>query len=104
MVIQINEKNFKKEVLEESLPVVVDFYADWCPPCQILHPLLEEISEKYREKIKFTRVNIGESEKIAQDYNINSIPTLIFFKNGKETKRIVGLVGKEKIEKDLETF
>jgi len=104
MVIQINEKNFKKEVLEESLPVVVDFYADWCPPCQILHPLLEEISEKYREKIKFTRVNIGESEKIAQDYNINSIPTLVFFKNGKEIKRIVGLVGKEEIENNLETF
>ena len=104
MVIQINEKNFKKEVLEENLPVVVDFYADWCPPCQILHPLLEEISEKYREKIKFTRVNIGESEKIAQDYNINSIPTLVFFKNGKEIKRIVGLVGKEEIENNLETF
>lgn len=104
MILSLNKDNFKKEVLESDLPVLVDFYADWCPPCQALHPILEEISEKYKEKIKFTRLNVGEFGKIAEEYEIYSIPTLIFFKNGKEIERIVGLISKKDLEKKLEVF
>lgn len=104
MIITLNEENFKKEVLEEAKPVVVDFYAIWCPPCQALHPIFETLAEKHGDKIKFGRLDVGQNEKIAQDYSIMSVPTLVFFKDGKEVKRIIGLVGQDELEKNLEIF
>jgi len=104
MIISLNEGNFKKEILEESLPVVADFYADWCPPCQALHPIFEALAEKYRSKIKFARLNIGEVGSVAEECNVMSVPTLIFFKGGKEIKRITGLVSQDEIEKNLNTL
>jgi len=104
MVISLDQENFKKEVLEETLPALVDFYADWCPPCQALHPIFEEVAKKYQGKIKFGRLNIGQAQETAEEFNVMSVPTLLFFKNGKEIKRITGLISQDALEKNLTLF
>jgi thioredoxin 1 len=101
MITTLNKENFKKEVLEETKPVLVDFYATWCPPCQALHPIFETLAEKHQEKIKFGRLDIGEAEEVASQYGVMSVPTMIFFKGGQEIKRITGLISQDAIEKHL---
>lgn len=93
------EMKFEEEITKEKV-VLVDFYADWCGPCKMLAPILEQISEENPE-IKIIEVNVDEYSDEAKNYNILSIPTLIFMENGKEKKRLVGLVSKEEI---LELF
>lgn len=102
MIINLTKENFQKEVLEETKPTLVDFYADWCPPCQALHPIFESLAQKYETKVNFSRLNIGEVEGIANQYNVNTVPTIIFFKEGKEIKRITGLVSQKELEKNIE--
>ena len=91
----INEEEFKKEVLEAKEPVLVDFYADWCGPCRMLGPIMEEVSEKH----KVFKVNTDEAMSLAQEYGIMSIPCVILFKDGKEVNRSIGLRSKEDILK-----
>ena len=91
-MIEINNDNFKSEVLEQEL-VLVDFNADWCGPCQMLKPVLEELSEKY----KIVSVNVDDNMELAREYGIMTIPCLILFKDGKEYKRSVGLKSKDDI-------
>ncbi len=91
----ISEKEFKKEVLEAKEPVFVDFYADWCGPCRMLGPVMEEISETH----KVVKINTDEAMDLAMEYGIISIPCVILFKDGKEVKRSVGLRPKEDILK-----
>ncbi len=93
------EMKFEEEITKEKV-VLVDFYADWCGPCKMLAPILEQISEENPE-IKIIEVNVDEYSNEAKNYNILSIPTLVFMENGKEKKRLVGLVSKEEI---LELF
>lgn len=104
MIVSFNQENFKKQILEADRPVLVDFYAEWCPPCRVLSPMLEEIMEKYQDKIKIAKLNIDEGRALALEYNIMSVPTLIIFRNGKEIKRIVGLLAKEELEKVLDSL
>lgn len=104
MIVSFNQENFKKQILEADRPVLVDFYAEWCPPCRVLSPILEEIMEKYQDKIKIAKLNIDEGRALALEYNIMSVPTLIIFRNGKEIKRIVGLLAKEELEKVLDSL
>ena len=91
----LTDENFKKEVLEANLPVLVDFFADWCAPCKMAGPVIEELAKEYEGKIKVGKINIDENQKISEKYGILSIPTVIIFKNGEEVKRQVGFVGKE---------
>jgi len=91
----LTDENFKKEVLEANLPVLVDFWAPWCGPCQTAGPVIEELAKEYEGKIKVGKINIDENQKISEKYGILSIPTVIIFKNGEEVKRQVGFVGKE---------
>lgn len=100
----LNSQNFKKEVLESELPVLVDFYTEWCPPCRVLSPILEELNEKYAKKINIARFNIEKGQEIASKYEVMSVPTLIIFQGGKERKRLVGLQSQEKLEKILDSF
>lgn len=102
--IVLNSQNFQREVLESKIPILVDFYTDWCPPCKVLLPIIEELSEKYAGKIKITKLNIGEEEKIALEYGVMSVPTLIIFKDGQEIKRLVGLQTKKELEKNLDSL
>jgi thioredoxin 1 len=86
---------FENEVLKSELPVMVDFYAEWCGPCKMIAPFLEELSEELTGKAKVVKVDIDKSNDIAATYNIRSVPTLMFFKNGEPIDRIVGMVPKE---------
>lgn len=89
----LNSEEFKKEVLESKEPVLVDFYADWCGPCKMLGPVMEEIAKDH----KVFKVNTDDEEELAMEYGIMSIPCVIAFKDGKEINRSIGLVDKDTI-------
>lgn len=93
-VIKVTTDSFKSEVLESDKPVLVDFNADWCGPCRMLAPIIEEIAEE-REDVKVVSVNIDDEDGLATDYGIYSIPCLVVFKDGKETGRSIGFQGKD---------
>ena len=97
MINIVNENNFEAEVLKSEKKVVVDFNAEWCGPCKMLAPVLEEISEAKKD-IKFVSVNVDENQNLASEYNVMSIPCLVIIENGKEVKRSVGLMPKSEIE------
>ena len=97
---EVNETNFSSEVLQSDIPVLVDFYADWCGPCRMLRPSLEEIAGE-RSDIKVAAVNVDENIDLAEEYNVASIPCVVLFKNGAEADRSVGLVPKEALEELL---
>lgn len=97
MKIKLSSENFEKEVLKSEKPVLVDFYADWCGPCNAMAPVIEELATELDGKAKVGKINVDENSDIAVEYNVMSIPTLIIFKNGKEEKRLVGLRDKEEL-------
>ena len=98
-VIDVNEKNFEEEVLKSKKKVLVDFNADWCGPCRMLRPIIEQLSDN--EDYKFVSINIDDEENLASKYGVMSIPCLVVFENGKEVKRSVGLIPKNEVEKLL---
>ena len=100
MVIEGNKDNFNKEVIESLNPVLVDFNAEWCGPCKMLGPVLEEIAGE--GKIKIVSVNVDDNDELAATYGISSIPCLILFKNGKEDKRVVGFRNKDEVLEFIE--
>lgn len=91
----INESQFSDEVLESKLPIVIDFWAEWCAPCKMLTPIIEEISEEMASKVLFAKVNLDENQNLAMKYSIRSIPSLLIFKEGKHVDTKVGLSNKE---------
>ncbi len=95
-VIKVNTDNFEKEVLQSEKTVLVDFYADWCGPCKMLSPIIDEVAEEI-ENVKVCKINIDESRDLAGNYDIMSIPTLLVFKNGKVVNSSLGLINKEKV-------
>jgi len=94
MVKELNEKDFKQEVLDSKEKVLVDFWATWCGPCRMMGPIVEELSDTH----KVCKVNVDENEELAMEYRISSIPCLILFENGKESTRSIGLKSKEELE------
>jgi thioredoxin 1 len=99
---EINEKNFEDEVLKSDLPVLVDFWAPWCGPCQMLTPILEDVANDYEGKIKVVKINIQENENLASQYGIMAIPNLKIFKDGQVVDEIIGLQPKEAIGEKIE--
>ncbi len=97
-VIQITKENFESEVLKSDKPVVADFNAEWCGPCQMLKPVIEGLADEHPE-VKFVSINIDDEDDIAYDYNVSSIPCLVLFKGGKEASRSVGFKPKPEIVK-----
>ena len=97
-IIEIKENEFEKEVIKEKREVLVDFYANWCGPCKMLKPVLEQIAA-INEKIKVVSINVDEAENLAMAYGISSIPCVIKFKDGNELERSIGFKSKEEIEK-----
>ena len=104
MEINLNDENFKKEVLEADLPVLVDFWASWCGPCIMLAPVIEKLADDYQGRIKICKLNVDEGRSSAAEYGVMSIPTLIVFKDGKVVDKFVGVLPKAKLEEKLEAL
>lgn len=100
-IIEINEANFESEVLQSHKPVLVDFWADWCGPCKMIAPVLEEIAAE-RPGTKVVKVNVDENAALAARFDIRSIPTLLYFANGELKDKSVGITGKRQILSTLE--
>jgi thioredoxin 1 len=98
VVSKVSDSNFEAEVLKSTEPVVVDFWAEWCGPCRMIAPALEEIAGTMNGKVKIVKLNVDESPVTAQKYGIMSIPTLMLFKNGEPASRQVGAAPKQKLE------
>ena len=97
MELKLNSENFESEVLNANEKVLVDFYADWCGPCKMMAPVIEELAEELQEKAKVGKINVDESTDTATQYDVMSIPTIIIFKNGKEVKRFIGVRDKQEL-------
>lgn len=95
-IIEVNNENFEAEVLNSELPVLADFNADWCGPCRMLRPILDEIAAEC-EKVKVVSINIDDAEELAEKYDVVSIPCVVLIKNGEEVDRSIGLKSKDAI-------
>ena len=101
-VMEVNTGNFRREVLESDLPVMVDFWAEWCVPCRMIAPIVERLAERYVGRLKVAKLDVDKNQDLAIEYQVMSIPTLLFFKNGQEVDRIVGAVGEQAIVQKIE--
>ena len=101
--IQVTEQNFDAEVLQSTEPVIVDFYADWCGPCKMIAPALEEIASELAGRGKVVKVNVDEQPGLAQRYNVQSLPTLLYFQHGEVVNQTIGATSKKNILAKLNT-
>jgi thioredoxin 1 len=97
-VLTLSNDNFKQEVLEAGVPVLVDFWAPWCSPCRMIAPVVDEIAGEYDGKAKVGKVNVDDNRQVAVEYGVMSIPTLIVFKDGKAVDRVVGFKSKNDLK------
>ena len=97
MAIEINDSNFKSEVTDSAMPVLVDFWAPWCGPCKMIAPVLEELAEEYAGQVKIVKLNTDENQNTAVQHGIQGIPTLLFVKGGKVVDKLVGAAPKPRL-------
>lgn len=96
-VLKITSENYKEEVLNSNKPVLIDFYADWCGPCRMMSPIIDEIAVQLGEKVKVGKVNVDENQDLAMEYGVMSIPTIVIRKDGEISKTFVGVRDKNEI-------
>ena len=101
-IVTLTDQNFQTEVIENAAPVMVDFSAEWCGPCKMLAPVIEELADEYAGRIKVGKLDIDNSRKTPGQYGIQGVPTLIIFQNGEPLKKFVGLISKDKISEALD--
>lgn len=100
----INDDAFESEVLQSSLPVVVDFWAPWCGPCKMLGPVIEDLEKEFAGRVKFVKMNIDDNSGTPTKYGIMSIPTLMFFQNGRVVDQTVGALGRAELKRKIEGY
>ena len=103
-MLEVNSDNFDKEVMNDKLPVIVDFWADWCGPCKQIAPIFEELSKEYKGKLKFVKLNVDEHTDVASQFNVMNIPTSIIFRDGEEVDRIIGNMPKQKFKDKIDSM
>jgi len=97
--IAVTDASFDAEVLQGDIPVVVDFWAEWCGPCRLVAPLLDELAREYDGRVKVTKMNVDENPGVSMKYQVRSIPTLMFFKGGERVDQVIGAVPKAELKK-----
>ena len=100
--IPLTDKNFQAQVSHSDIPILVDFSAEWCGPCKMLAPVIEELADEYSGRIKVGKLDIDDNRKTPAEYGIQGVPTLIIFQNGEPVKKFVGLMSKDKITEALD--
>jgi len=103
-IVPLTQENFPTEVLQSSTPVLVDFWAEWCGPCKMIAPLLDEIAREKAGTLKIAKVNVDENQSLSSKYNIRAIPALLFFKNGQLRDQVIGVASKKDLLSRLETL
>ena len=101
MIVTLTQENFETEVSNYKGAVLVDFWASWCGPCRMLSPVVDELAEQYAGKVKFGKINVDEQPRLAMTYNVQSIPTLLLFKDGQPVNKSIGVVPQSSIEQML---
>lgn len=101
-VLKLTDSSFDAEVSKSSIPVLVDFWAEWCGPCRMMSPILDEVAPAYKGKLKIGKINVDENQDAPSKFGVMNIPTMILFKSGKEVERIVGAMSKAELQKKLD--
>lgn len=100
-ILTLTEENFESEISSSTVPVIVDFWAEWCGPCRMLGPILDDLAKDQEGKVKIGKVNVDDAQGLAQKFNVKSIPMLVFFKDGKAVDTVVGVQSKDALSKRL---
>ena len=100
-IMEVSDKNFDSEIMKSDIPAMVDFWAEWCGPCKMVGPIVEELAKEYKDKVKVAKMDVDQNRETPAKFGIRNIPTLIFFKNGEVAKTIIGAQPKSSIEEEL---
>ena len=104
MVLEINDPSFEDEVVKSTLPVLLDMWAPWCGPCRMVGPVIDKLSEQSKGKFKFCKINVDDNQKTSAKFNVMSIPTLIFFKDGKAVDTVVGAQSESALKSKIDSL
>lgn len=104
MALEFNDTNFESEVIASDVPVLVDFSATWCGPCKQLSPIIDQLATEYEGRVKIGKVDIDDAQEVAGKFGIMSVPTVLFFKEGKKVDQIVGLKPKDKFKEKIDAL
>jgi thioredoxin 1 len=102
-IVNVSDETFDKEVLKSEVPVLVDFWAEWCQPCKMVRPIVEEMAQEYSGKIKVAEMNVDENTKFPSTYGVMSIPTLMIFKNGQPQQTMIGVQPRDVFKKNIDS-
>jgi len=103
-IVEISDDNFEEEVLQAEIPVLVDFWAKWCQPCQVITPILEQLADEYVDRLKICKLDVDDNQKISAQYGIRGIPTLMIFKNGAMQDQRTGALPKAQLEELIKSY